>query len=185
MVDKIPAMLDATFECTIQMISHDFQEFPEHRVGFFHFIRCVNLHCFPAISRLPPPQFKLIVDSVVWAFKHTMRDIAETGLHICHELLVSGRLFVCALANLTCLSTQGNIQVLQTNNPQAAATFYQSFYLSLMQDIFVVLTDREHKTGFKLQAMILQHMFEIVDENKVSFFFFCPQSRADKLSIVL
>ena len=74
---------------------------------------------------------------------------------------------------------------IETNNPQAAATFYQSFYLSLMQDIFVVLTDREHKTGFKLQAMILQHMFEIVDENKVSFFFFCPQSRADKLSIVL
>lgn len=28
------------------------------------------------------------MDSIVWAFKHTMRDIADTGLQIVYELLV-------------------------------------------------------------------------------------------------
>lgn len=34
-----------------------------------------------ALLELPPAQFKLVMDSVVWAFKHTMRDIADTGLN--------------------------------------------------------------------------------------------------------
>jgi exportin-1 len=35
----------------------------------------------PALLELPPPQFKLVMDSVVWAIKHTMREIADTGLN--------------------------------------------------------------------------------------------------------
>lgn len=35
---------------------------------------------------IPAPTFKIIIDSVVWAFKHTMRNIAETGLNILLEM---------------------------------------------------------------------------------------------------
>jgi exportin-1 len=34
-----------------------------------------------ALLDLPPAQFKLVMDSVVWGIKHTMRDIADTGLN--------------------------------------------------------------------------------------------------------
>ena len=34
-----------------------------------------------ALLTLPPAQFKLFMDSIIWAIKHTMRDIAETGLN--------------------------------------------------------------------------------------------------------
>ena len=34
-----------------------------------------------ALLTIPPPQFKLFMDSIIWAIKHTMRDIAETGLN--------------------------------------------------------------------------------------------------------
>jgi len=88
LLDMIPPILDAVFEPTLSMISKDLSEFPEHRVAFFKLIGAINEFCFPALLRLPPAQFKLIVDSVVWAFKHTMRDIGETGLQICYELLV-------------------------------------------------------------------------------------------------
>lgn len=63
------------------MINQDFAEFPEHRVGFFKFLRAVDQFCFPAIVTLPGPQFKLVVDSAIWAIKHSMRDIAEIGLN--------------------------------------------------------------------------------------------------------
>ena len=43
----------------------------------------VNLSA--ALLTIPPPQFKLFMDSIIWAIKHTMRDIAETGLN--RELL--------------------------------------------------------------------------------------------------
>lgn len=80
MTDKIPAVLDAVFECTLAMISLEFAEFPEHRVAFFRLLRAINLNSFDALASLPPGQFKLLMDSVVWATKHTMRDIADIGL---------------------------------------------------------------------------------------------------------
>jgi len=46
--------------------------------------------------------------------------------------------------------------------------FYQSYYLGLLQDTFSVLTDTLHKPGFKLQAMILAHLFLAVESNAVT-----------------
>jgi exportin-1 len=44
---QVPAILDAVFEPTLNMINQDFAEYPEHRVGFFKLLRAINLHCFP------------------------------------------------------------------------------------------------------------------------------------------
>lgn len=35
---------------------------------------------FTALLTLTPQMFKLFMDSIFWAFKHTMRDIADIGL---------------------------------------------------------------------------------------------------------
>lgn len=92
---QIAPILDAVFEPTLDMINKDFAEFPEHRGGFFRLLRAINGTCFPgkllipcsesqadrtALLELPPPQFKLVNDSILWAVKHTMRDIADLGL---------------------------------------------------------------------------------------------------------
>lgn len=146
MVDKIPPILDAVFECTLGMINKDFVEFPEHRANFFKLIGAINANCFEALLRLNHMHFKLIVDSCVWAFKHTHREIADTGLKICYELLKNISKSDAATANL----------------------FYQSFYLSIFTDIFFVLSDGEHKSGFRYQSAILAHLFEIVDAGIVS-----------------
>ena len=44
---QVPAILDAVFEPTLNMINQDFSEYPEHRVGFFKLLRNINLNCFP------------------------------------------------------------------------------------------------------------------------------------------
>jgi hypothetical protein len=49
--------------------------------------QAVNLHCFPAFLSIPPQQFKLVLDSIIWAFKHTMRNVADIGLNILIQLL--------------------------------------------------------------------------------------------------
>ena len=32
---QVPQIFDAVFECTLNMINKDFEEFPEHRTNFF------------------------------------------------------------------------------------------------------------------------------------------------------
>ena len=48
--------------------------------------------------------------------------------------------------------------------PAVAQGFYQQFLLALIQDIFAVLTDRLHKSGFKMHATLLRNMFHLVKE---------------------
>ncbi|CAL1704171.1 unnamed protein product [Somion occarium] len=153
----VPAILDAVFEPTLNMINQDFAEFPEHRVGFFKLLRAINLNCFPALLTLPPPQFKLFMDSIIWAIKHTMRDIAETGLNLCLEVINN---FAGA-------------------DPAVGNAFFQQYFLSIMQDIFFVLTDTDHKSGFKLQSLLLARIFQLAETNQIGVPLFDPATVPD------
>jgi exportin-1 len=82
---------------------------------------------------------------VVVFFAHTQ------GLDILHELLTN----------------VGKI-------PNVSQGFYQQYLLSLMQDVFAVLTDRLHKSGFKMHATLLLQMFKLVQMNQVTVPLFDP-----------
>ncbi len=187
MEDKVLPILSSVFECTLSMINKDFSEYPEHRSNFFKLLHAIDSHCFNALLRLPQSQLKLIVDSILWAIKHTHRDIADTGLSMLLEMM----------------------QKMPDADTAISAPFYQAHFLNLIQDIFYVLTDTDHKAGtlslrrrslpltasltplicaaptedqskaltctplpilplgFKYQSAILAHMFLIVKSGKV------------------
>lgn len=84
--NEVPKIFDAVFECTLDMINKNFEDYPQHRVSFYELLQAVNAHCFKAFLNIPPAQFKLVFDSVVWAFKHTMRNVADTGLNILYKV---------------------------------------------------------------------------------------------------
>eukprot|EP00667_Euglena_gracilis_P000862 EG_transcript_863 len=143
MVQDVGKILDATLEVTLQMITKNFEDYPEHRINFFKLLKELNAHCFPTFLAAVQ-QSKVIMDSIVWAFKHTERNIGDTGLTILLDFLNN---------------------VLQSN---VATPFYQVYYLSLFNDIFVVLTDTLHKTGFKMQCTIIQHMIQVVASGRIT-----------------
>lgn len=145
MVDQVPAILEAIFECTLEMINKDFSEYPEHRVEFFKLLREINLRCFPALLQLDQRQFKLVIDSCMWASKHDNRLVEGEGLNMCLELM----------ANMA------------DTDQQTCNTFFQNFYTTILQDVFFVLTDSDHKAGFKYQSMLLARMFWLVATNKL------------------
>jgi exportin-1 len=95
----------------------------------------VFLH--PALAALPPPTFKLIVDSAIWAIKHSMRDIADIGLNFTLEMIDN---------------------FAKTEEPGVADGFFQAFTVRLVTDILSVLVDPDHKSGFKTQSVILQRL---------------------------
>merc|ERR1712038_1897070 len=144
-IPQIPKIFDAVFECTLDMINKDFEEFPEHRTNFFLLLQAVNLYCFAAFLTIPAAQFKLVLDSIIWAFKHTMRNVADTGLNILFQLLqnVNGQ-------------------------PEAAQSFYQTYYTDILQHMFSVVTDTSHTAGLTMHATILTYMFTLVETSKVT-----------------
>lgn len=88
---------------------------------------------FTAFLAIPPQQFKLVLDSVIWAFKHTMRNVSETGLNILYAMLQN-----------------------VASKDQAAQSFYQTYYTDILQHIFSVLTDSSHIAG-KLKTLYRIH----------------------------
>ncbi|CAH4037749.1 exportin-1 [Pieris brassicae] len=142
---EVPKIFDAVFECTLDMINKDFEEYPEHRTEFFLLLQAVNTYCFKAFLSIPPAQFKLVLDSIIWAFKHTMRNVADTGLQIMYRLLQ-------------------NVE----QHPQAAQSFYQTYLCDILEHVFSVVTDSSHGAGLTMHATILAHIFSLVETGRVT-----------------
>ncbi|XP_043815378.1 protein EXPORTIN 1A isoform X3 [Manihot esculenta] len=144
MIDDVPRIFEAVFQCTLEMITKNFEDYPEHRLKFFSLLRAIATHCFPALIRLSSQQLKLVMDSIIWAFRHTERNIAETGLNLLLEMLK-------------------NFQASEFCNQ-----FYRTYFLTIEQEIFAVLTDTFHKPGFKLHVLVLQHLFCLVESGALT-----------------
>lgn len=141
--------------------------------------------CFAALISLPPAQFKMFMDSVVWGIKHTMRDISDVALQRTS--------FLPSLPSFLDLNSSASVVALDLVNNFAQAetammnAFFTQFYMGLIQDIFFVLTDTDHKSGkpqslvpfrslklilrisvgFKLQANLLQRLFQVVEKDTI------------------
>jgi exportin-1 len=127
------------------MINKDFSEYPEHRVEFFKLLRAINQRCFPALLKLDQHHFKLVIDSCMWASKHDNRAVEGEGLNMCIELIIN---------------------MAETDQATCDA-FFQNFYTTILQDVFFVLTDSDHKAGFKYQSLLLARMFYLVGADKI------------------
>jgi exportin-1 len=78
-----------------------------------------------ALLKLDSRQFKFVIDSCMWASKHDNREVENAGLNMCIELL-------------------NNIA---ETDPQTSSAFFQQFFIPILQDVFFVLTDTDHKAG--------------------------------------
>ena len=157
--DDVPQILESLFECTLDMINKDLEQYPEHRINFFRMLYSINKHCFNAFLHIPPQQFKLFLDSIIWAFKHTMRHVAEVGLSIMYDLLK-------------------NVEQLE-----ASQSFYQTYYMDLLNHLFSVATDLSHAHGLTMQCTILAYLFQIVEDGVIHVPLFEPIAHAQDPSM--
>lgn len=145
MDEQVPVIMENVFECTLDMINKDFSEYPEHRVQFFNLLRAINLYCFNSLLKLDSRQFKFVIDSCLWASKHDNREVEASGLQMCIELMDN----------------------MSNTEPSTCSTFFENFYTNILQDVFFVLTDSDHKAGFKYQSMLLAKMIYLIDSGKL------------------
>lgn len=64
-------------------------------------------------------------------------------------------------------------------DPSVSNVFFQQYFLSIIQDIFYVLTDTDHKSGFKLQSLLLARMFQLIETNQITVPLFDPATVPD------
>ncbi len=93
---------------------------------------------------LHPEQFKIIVNSILWAVKHQEPNIAEIGLNTLSNLI----------SNLS-------------PNKEALNQFYSAYLMQICRDIFIVLTDSLHKSGFKQQTEILRRLIMAIETKEL------------------
>jgi exportin-1 len=105
-------VFEATFEPTLAMITGDFNSYPEHRLKFFALLHAITQHCFAVVLRMTAPQVKLVIDSIVWAFRHTERNVADEGLTLLLGLLENF-----------------------SRSPELATPFYRAYYLQLLREV--------------------------------------------------
>ena len=74
-----------------------------------------------------------------------MRNVADTGLSILNQLLQ-------------------NVSA----HPDAAQSFYKTYYTDILQHMFSVVTDTSHTAGLTMHANILAYMFSLVETGKVT-----------------
>lgn len=144
--DGVILILQHVFECTLDMINKDFTNYPEHRVEFYKLLQVIDLKSFSALLNLSGDAFKQLIDAILWAFKHNNREVESSGLTLAIELL-------------------RNVE--QLGETPFTTAFYQNFYFSILSDTFYVITDSDHKAGFRLQSQLLAKLIELVEADKI------------------
>ena len=53
-------------------------------------------------------------------------------------------------------------------HPQAAQSFYQTYFTDILMQIFSVVTDTSHTASLQSHAQILAYMFSLVEANRIT-----------------
>ncbi|ODV68432.1 hypothetical protein HYPBUDRAFT_238123 [Hyphopichia burtonii NRRL Y-1933] len=146
--DGVVLVLQNVFECTLDMIKNDFVEYPEHRVEFYKLLKEINSRSFSALLQLSGDAFQSLINAALWAFKHNNRDVEDNGLSLTIDLIE-------------------NVEKL--GDTPFTKAFYENFYLQILSDTFYVLTQPDHKSGFRYQAQLLAQLIHLVEDNIIKY----------------
>ncbi|CUG77964.1 exportin 1, putative [Bodo saltans] len=130
------AILNHTFTPTVLLIVENTTDFPEHRVNLFRLLHALNEHCFDAFLAYISTH-EDIVDSILWAIKHTERNVMSTGLELLLSLLV------------------------KVVGSEVGESFYKAYMHRILTEVLVSALDTLHTAGFQTQCSILQHLFQV------------------------
>lgn len=139
-------ILQNVFECTLDMIKNDFVEYPEHRVEYYKLLRVINQKSFKSLLQLSGEAFQSLINAALWALKHNNREVEESGLSLTLELIE---------------------KVEKLGNTEFTKAFYQNFYFQILSDTFYVLTQPDHKSGFRYQAQLLARLIHLVEDGVI------------------
>lgn len=142
----ISTIFDSVLQCTIETIKDSFTEFPDIRASFYNLLHKLIQNCLDGVLHSPIELFDCLMVTIVFGFKHTMRDISETALAMSFDLFKNIINFDEGLYN----------------------SFYQAFLFKQIHEVIQILFDAGHKNGFNSQCKILALFFSIMKSNTIT-----------------
>jgi exportin-1 len=136
----LSTVMASTFEVTLKIISNDPEKFPDHKIALFRLLQAITTSCFDIFLKMTQEQFSMVMESFMWAIRQTENNLSQIGLKLTWDILN------------------------KFSESKFISTFYKSYYLILVHEIFSILTDTIHKHSFKIHVKILYHLFHLVME---------------------
>lgn len=159
--EGVVLILQKVFECTLDMIKNDFIEYPEHRVEFYKLLKEINSKSFQALLQLSGDAFQSLINAALWAFKHNNRNVEECGLTLTLDLIE-------------------NVEKL--GDTPFTKAFYENFYFQILSDTFYVITQPDHKSGFRYQAQLLAQLIHLIEDNVIKSPLYTPDQAPEGTS---
>lgn len=156
--EGVVLILQSVFECTLDMIKTNFIDYPEHRVEFIKLLREINAKSFQALLQLSGDAFQSLINAALWAIKHNSREVEDNGLTLTLELIE-------------------NVEKL--GDTAFTKAFYENFYFQILSDTFYVITQPDHKAGFRIQSQLLAQLVHLVEDNVIKYPLYSPDQAAE------
>ena len=109
------------------MIKNDYTSFPEFRESFFTLVEKMVKNCTSGLFSLDWSKFQTIIMTILFAIKHEKPEAMEIGLN-----------------------TMNALNQLVAVEPMVTGVFYKNFYVIILKDLIMTMTDYRHMSGFKL-----------------------------------
>jgi exportin-1 len=77
---EVPKIFDAVFECTLEMINKDFEEYPEHRTNFFLLLQVTREYSEISMFKLWFANFESQLNFQVLSDLYILLVIGEDGI---------------------------------------------------------------------------------------------------------
>ena len=136
-------IFEKMFATTREMFGADPRSYPEHRVGFYEFLKNLNAFCFVALVRflLESDQLGVFLDTVVAGIQNDHPQVADLGLSILNQFIEN-------------LATKAG--------PNECGLIFGRIFHPLVTVILGVLTDKLHDSGKDAQIRVLMHLLAVV-----------------------
>ena len=119
----VHTIIEAVLVSTLEMIKNNFADFPDHRLYIFKVIYQLVKTNFLSLLQLSEKDFRLIIDTVVYALNHNLSYILEIGLDILQLMII----------NLNSIEDKAQI-------------FYRFFYKFILEHLLILITDSAFET---------------------------------------
>ena len=134
--ESVALVCKYAIEPTLSMVSRNMHEYPDLRSQVFRLMRALTRNCFEPFLKYAENS-PMIIEGILWATKHSSSEISSTGVETLHDFL--HQVAVCNLAR----------------------SFYVAYYITILTEIFVILTDTMHTSDFHGHVRIIHLLLQI------------------------
>ncbi|KAG8223595.1 hypothetical protein J437_LFUL004116 [Ladona fulva] len=145
---EVPKIFDAVFECTLEMINKDFEEYPEHRTNFFLLLQILYqlLHNVEEHEKAAQSFYETYFTDILQHIFSVVTDTSHASALSHHATILAYMFSLVEMGRIVVPLGPGAVREASgTCSPANNVLYIQEFVASLLRAAFPHLTDNQIK----------------------------------------